>query len=376
MTVTDPIDDDTLRDRLVALTRDLIIIPSTACRAADRDRCCQSVRNHLESVDGIDIREYERNGFRSLVAVPAGSAVPDVLLCAHLDVIAMPDESVYRSKIVDGRIVGPGAGDMTGQLAILLELFHAFHHRHPGRSLGLAVTSDEETGGAHGLGFLVEEVGLRCGVAIIPDGGSMDEVTIEEKGILQVRLAAHGHGGHAARPWIARNALEMLVDSLGRVRRHFDSLQNDTPDHWYPTCSVNVLRADNDTVNRIPPNAEALLDIRFPPPCTMGSLSLEVREILGENVEMEIVMGSEPTHLSPDQAYLDVVQEVTGRPARRTRESGGSDARFLCRYGIPVIMARPGVGELHSEDEWIDIDSMVAFYHVCERYLARRLLAE
>lgn len=374
MTVIDQMDDETLRDRLVAFTRDLVIIPSTACRVDERQRCYESVRNHIDSIETIEIREFASGGYPSLVAAPHGCAKPDVLLCAHLDVVALPDESDYRSKIVDGRIVGPGAGDMKGQLAILLELFHAFHHRHPGVSLALAVTSDEEIGGVHGLGYLVGEAGLRCGVAIIPDGGAMDEVTVEEKGILHLRIAAKGHAGHGARPWRAKNALEIVIDSIEQVRRHFHTLRNDTSDHWYPTCSVTVVHVDNDTVNRIPPKAMATLDIRFPPPHSMDSMFAQVQKLIGEDVKAEIIMGGQPTHLAPDQTYLDAVEKLTGKSPRMIRESGGSDARFLCRYGIPVIMARPDVGDLHAEDEWIDIDSMVTFYRVCEEYLERRLL--
>ncbi len=374
--MTDPFDDESLRDRLVAFTRDLVIIPSTACRVDERQRCYESVRNHIDSIEGIEIREYSSEGYPSLVALPAGCIEPDVLLCAHLDVVALPDESSYRSKIVDGRIVGPGAGDMKGQLAILLELFHVFHRGHPGVSLGLAVTSDEEIGGVHGIGYLVEQVGLRCGVAIIPDGGSMNEMTVEEKGVLHLRVLAAGHAGHAARPWQAHNALESLIGAVSRVKQHFDSLRNDSEDHWYPTCSVTVLHVDNDTVNRIPPKAEAMLDIRFPPPHHLASILAQVKKVLGDGVETERIMDGEPTHLAPDPAYLEVVEQLTGKPAHKTRESGGSDARFLCRHGIPVIMARPDVGDLHAEDEWIDIESMVTFYHVCQRYLVRRLLAE
>jgi succinyl-diaminopimelate desuccinylase len=373
-TVIEQIDDESLKDRLVAFTRDLVIIPSTACRVDERQRCYESVRNHIDSIESVKIREFSSEGYPSLVALPQGCVEPDVLLCAHLDVVALPDDSDYRSKIVDGRIVGPGAGDMKGQLAILLELFHAFHHQHPGVSLGLAVTSDEEIGGVHGIGYLADEIGLRCGVAIIPDGGAMDEVTVEEKGILHMCVSAKGHAGHGARPWRAQNALEILMDSLASIRQHFDTLSDDSSDHWHPTCSVNVVHVENDTVNRIPPKAEAMLDIRFPPPHTMDSMFAQIQKLVGERVKAEMVMGGQPTHLAPDQAYLDVVQELTGETPRMIRESGGSDARFLCRHGIPVIMARPDVGELHAEDEWIDIDSMVLFYRVCERYLERRLL--
>ena len=81
------------------------------------------------------------------------------------------DVTTYRSVITNGRIIGPGAGDMKGQLAILMVLFRRFHRAMKGVRLGLAVTTDEETGGAHGVGYLVNKCGLRCGSALIPDGG-------------------------------------------------------------------------------------------------------------------------------------------------------------------------------------------------------------
>ena len=371
--MTDRNANDSLRDRLVALTRDLVIIPSTALRPEDRERCYQFVRNHIDGVEGTEIREYRREGFPSLVALPAGCTEPDVLLCAHLDVVGLPDAASYRTHVAGGRIYGPGAADMKGPLTVLLELFHEFHNRHPGVSLGLAVTSDEEVGGHHGIGYLFGEVGLRCGLAVIPDGGSPHEVTVEEKGILHLKLTALGRSGHAARPWLAGNPLEKLTGAVARLRRHFDALATDDEDHWYPTCAATSLWVDNETVNRIPSRAAAVLDVRFPPPHTMASMLDTVRELLGSGVGLEVLVGDEPTHLAPDPAYIELVQDMTGKPVRQVRESGGSDARFVCRHGVPVLMARPEVGNLHGEDEWIDVASMVAFYRVCERYLERRL---
>jgi hypothetical protein len=94
---------------------------------------------------------------------------------------------------------------MKGELAILLEIFRAFHERYPGISLGMAVTSDEEIGGEHGTRFLFEKAGIRCGVAIVPDSGSLNEIAVEEKGILHLKIVARGSAGHASRPWLVDN---------------------------------------------------------------------------------------------------------------------------------------------------------------------------
>ncbi|HRH96534.1 MAG TPA: M20/M25/M40 family metallo-hydrolase, partial [Prosthecobacter sp.] len=179
-------------DRLVTLTRELMHIPSTESRPEDRARCFDLCRRQMETLQGIEICEYESRGFVSMVAGPSGMQVPGIFMVGHLDVIEHPSVEVYQSSIHDGRLWGPGAGDMKGQCAIMLELFCDLHRRFPGISLGIAFTSDEERGGDDGVRHLFETLGLRCGLAIVPDGGSINRVTVEEKGILQVKLRVIG----------------------------------------------------------------------------------------------------------------------------------------------------------------------------------------
>lgn len=365
-------DTESIRQRIIALTRDLVLIPSIPSRPDDRRRCYEFVRNHLEAEDAVQVIEFEDRGIPSLMATARDCREPDLLICAHLDVITHPDIRFYRSEIRGGRIIGPGAGDMKGTLAIVMELFRAVHRQNPGASLGLAVTSDEEMGGESGIGFLFRQCGLRCGNALIPDGGSLNEITVDEKGIIHLKISTHGHPAHAARPWLGDNPIERLMTGLERVRALFESWQG-TDDHWYPTCSVTVIGTENTTTNRIPSDAHAFLDIRFPPPHTVEGVLAKVRECLDLRIITEVVVSAEATHLLPDPLYREITEEITGRPARHVRESGGSDARFICDVGIPVQMSRPLVGNLHAADEWIDIDSMVTFYRICEAYIRAKL---
>jgi succinyl-diaminopimelate desuccinylase len=363
-----------LRDRLVTLTRDLVLIPSVAASPEDIFRCAESIANHLDVLEEVEVHHYERNGSPSVVALPRGIQHPEVLLNAHLDVVVHPDRNVYRAQVADGRIHGPGAGDMKGQIAILLTLFHEFHRRQPGISLGLAITSDEERGGYDGMQYLFEEVGLRCGVALIPDGGSLDEVTVAEKGVLNLRLRSSGAGAHAARPWLARNPLAELTRSITRLEEHARQWRGQDG-HWYPTLTPTVLRCPNETINRIPEYAEALIDIRVPPPWTPAGLLEELRMIVGEAVELETIGLADATNLSPDPAYLRAIEEEMGAPAKLMRSDGASDARYVVIHDIPVLMSRPLVGGLHTVDEWIDIESMLVFYRYCRRYLEVKLLS-
>ncbi len=265
---------------------------------------------------------------------------------------------------------------MKGQCAIMLELFCGLQQRYPGLSLGIALTSDEERGGEDGVGYLFETVGLRCGLAIVPDGGSIHRVTVEEKGILQVRLRAVGKEGHAAAPWLGPNALANLTRSLVRLGEHFETLRDPaSPDHWYPTCVPTICSTPNRTINCIPGEAEAIIDVRFPPPHTVESLLAMVKQIAGSEVLVETVTTCPPTRLSPDPLYLKVTEQLTGQAPALVRASGGSDAAFITQFGIPVVLSSPIVGNLHREDEWMDLASMELYHRICERFIMRRSLA-
>ena len=363
-----------LQRRLVALTRDLILIPSDASRPDDIARCLEFVINHVETLENITIKRYCHKDVPSIVILPQNIVKPKVLFCAHLDVITHPDTQEYRSHIDDGRIYGPGSADMKGPLAILLEIFRSFHTRYDNLSLGLVITSDEERGGESGIRFLFDEIGLRCDVALIPDGGSLNEVIVEEKGLIHLKIRCQGHSSHAARPWLGDNSLERIVDASTRIRNDFASFRHEEDGHWYPTCALTIVRTSNQTINRIPSEAEGILDIRFPGPHTVNDMMRRIYAVLGESVEVNEMISAEPTHLSPDPIYLKVTESITGVPTTLCREDGGSDARFVGAHNIPVIVSRPVVGELHSKDEWIDISSMETFYRIYEAYLKRKLL--
>ena len=93
-------------------------------------------------------------------------------------------------------------------------------------------------------------------------------------------------------------------------------------------------------------------------------------------MDLEVLVSAEPTKVSPDPLFLTATEEITQKPVTLIREHGGSDARFICGYGIPVIMSRPYVGNLHAENEWIDIASMETLYRIYERYLEKKLRLE
>ena len=366
--------DSELTDRLVALSRDLILIPSTDSKPNERARAFSFFLNHIESLPDVRVERHESGGYESIVALPADCERAEILMIGHLDVIEHPDLELYRSHIENGRLYGPGAGDMKGALAIMLKLFCDLQREHSGIPFGIVITSDEERGGEHGIGYLVREAGLSADHAIVPDGGSLNQVTVEEKGIAHLRVRARGNASHAARPWLGDNAAARLTQGLARLADAFPIPPAD--DHWVPTCSVTRLHTPNQTPNCIPDEAEATLDLRFPAPHTSEEMLERIHQQLGEGLELEVMVGAEPSNLNPDPLWFRITEEITGKTVHENRASGGSDARFLCAAGVQTICARPEVGNLHAHDEWIDIESMSCFYRIAREYIRRSLIRD
>ena len=67
MTETSAISDDSLRERLVALTRDLILIPSDATRPREIDRGLAFLKNHLEALPHVQIQDFKCKGDRGVL---------------------------------------------------------------------------------------------------------------------------------------------------------------------------------------------------------------------------------------------------------------------------------------------------------------------
>ena len=134
-----------------------------------------------------------------------------LLLMSHLDVVpADPDEwdhPPFAADVVDGCIWGRGAVDTKQLTAMQLALLIALKRENVPlkRDIVLAATADEETGGEHGMAWLVQNYPewVDCEYAINEGGGFGVEVGSRrmylcqtgEKGVCWLKLTAKARQG-------------------------------------------------------------------------------------------------------------------------------------------------------------------------------------
>ena len=361
-----------MRPDLIDLTRALVHVPSSAAHPSAIERGLELLRGRLGPLAGVRIDEHLCEGVPSLVVMPAAVETPSILLVGHVDVVDHGSRRHYRARVRDGRIYGPGAGDMKGSLAIMVSLFGELVSRHPEVRLGLVITADEERGSQHGTRYLLDQ-GLSCDLAILPDGGSIDTVVVAEKGLLHVEVVWRGASTHGAYPWTGNNPVDGMLHDLARMRERFDALATDRPDHWHPTATITTLESESKSVNRVPEFARAGVDVRFTPPWTVATMLREVQACLSPGAELSLPNVTECTSMTVDADFRTITEQVLGTPLRELRTPGASDARFFSAQGVPAIISRPVVGNVHRVDEWIDIDSMLQYYRILHTFISRRL---
>lgn len=363
-----------------------------------------------------------------------------VLVHGHLDVVPAEAEQwsfdPFGGAVDDGYVTGRGAMDMKDMCAMTLSVLldWAATGNRPRRDVVVAFVADEETDGAYGAQWLVNEhPELFAGVAlgIGESGGVIEEhagaegpvrlarIAAGERGTLHLRLAANGHSGHASRP-ADDNAVLALVDALHRIGHH------EWPLHVSPLVRAQleqtaaalgvaadlssddgVLRTIADLgdaadvamftvrasttptvvragykVNVVPGLAEAEVDVRCPPGFEdelLGALP----ELIGDGVTFEHSVREPSVQAPSDGPWLDAM-------AASIRQvdpdavvvpgclGGGTDAKAFSTLGIACYGFAPATVDpdgrrrsgIHGVDERVPISSLEGGQRILAHFLA------
>jgi succinyl-diaminopimelate desuccinylase len=128
--------------------------------------------------------------------------------------------------------------------------------------IGLLLTGDEESGGFDGVKFLLDQ-GYKSEVVIIPDGGQdINKIVVKEKGIIWLKLIAHGSSAHGSMPWNGQNAILILSDFLQNIHNLFVPHDQHPDDHWVATFNLGKIEGGS-VANQVPAVASAWCDIRY-----------------------------------------------------------------------------------------------------------------
>lgn len=327
-----------------------------------------------------------------------GDAAP-FMMYGHVDVVSTANQDwehpPFSGDLIDGWIWGRGALDMKGGVAMMTAAFlkaKAENLDLPGDVI-LCIVSDEEAGGDYGARYLVENhadlfegvkyaIGEFGGFPMIFGGKKFFAIQTAEKKVCWTKAIFRGPAGHGSMPhrntetatYKLGKALQALntkrlpvhisppaekminaiadglegqmgdmlrlllnpdhtdtiLDEMGDIGRRLDAVLHNT-------ASPNMVRG-GDKVNVIPGQVELDIDIRLVPNSSPDEVFQELRDILGVDVELEVIrtdVGGD--HF--DMGLYDTLAEIILEGQEDAQVfplllSGGTDGRHFERLNI------------------------------------------
>jgi succinyl-diaminopimelate desuccinylase len=355
---------------LLDVARDLIAIRSTADRPAELRRVLDLVLDVVGP--GFAVELFESGGKPSALVYPAAPRPRfRVILNAHLDVVPGADEQ-FRPYRDGDRLYGRGAHDMKAAALVLATVFRETARELP-YPIGLQLVTDEEVGGYDGTGHQLAD-GVTGDFVVIGEQSDLRVVT-ESKGIAQVRLRASGVAAHAASPWLGDNALGTLIAAVGAILRRYPV---PAAEAWVTTVNVARIETANRTVNQVPSDATAWLDIRYPPEDrdfagrTRTEVAAHVRVVAGGAVGVLVDRLGPPHATDPecgDVARLRAAARAVGFSGELLRKHGAADSRFYFERGMDAVIFGPGGAGQHGPEEYLDVTTIAPYHDALVAFL-------
>ena len=349
-------------DEARQLTEELCRIPAPSGKERARAEFC---RDWLERcgtkdvrIDGADNMVLELNA--------AGSDALTVLM-AHTDTV-FPDTEPMEVHQEGGRLLCPGVGDDTANLAVLLVAARFLLEQGitPKHGLVIAANSGEEgLGNLRGSRQLMADYRGRVARMISFDG-YYNRLWNKAVGSARYRVTVRTRGGHSFRDFGAPNAIALLAEIISALY--------DIQPHWGPAGAVttyNVGMVQGGTsVNTIAQEASMLYEYRSDEAAGLRGMEeaflavVEDFRVRGADIEVES-LGVRPCGEGVDPVVQAALSDWSEALLRRYTggnivvEPASTDCNIPLSLGIPAVsFGLCGGGGAHTRQEWIETASL------------------
>jgi succinyl-diaminopimelate desuccinylase len=303
------------------------------------------------------------DGESAIYAKRAGK--PLVLLAGHTDTV--PAQGNLPGRIEDGAVIGLGATDMKGGLAVMIELARWAADADLAYDLALLFFPREELGPADNpLPAVFEHTGVvdeaQLVICLEPTDNTLQLGCL---GNLDARVVFEGKSAHSARPWLGVNAIRLALDGL---RQALEAEPRDVEIDglvFREVMSVTQLHAGIAS-NVIPARAEATVNFRYAPNRTPESAAARITELFGHGTR--IVSNSPPAHVALRSPLVERLRE-TGAFEVQPKQAWTNVADFAAR-GLDAVNLGPGATRYaHAVDERVEIAELERTYEALQRFL-------
>ena len=306
----------------------------------------------------------------------------------HTDVVPSGPEEEWTSppfeaNIIDGELIGRGAADMKGSVAIFIESIKNFlaDNPNPNFQIWVMLTSNEEGEPADGkINTLMDSLAQQnefIDYCLVGEASSSDNVgdvlRVGRRGSLSGKLKLIGKQGHVAYP---HKVLSPILEVGPIISELNQTIWDEGNEHFDPT-SFQISNIDSGTgaTNVVPGHLNMLFNFRFSPESNQESLKKRFVQILEQSkcsFEIDWTLNAQP-YLTKKTELLSIIQtalkKINGKEAKIDNGGGTSDGRWVSSSGSEVIELGPRNQTIHKIDEKISLTDITLLQEIYQQIL-------
>ncbi len=313
---------------------------------------------------GATVERIEHETLGDVVIGRLGGDAPRILLIGHMDTVFEPGTAARRPFRIDGqRAYGPGVTDMKAGLLAGMHALASLHEAGLRPAVTYVCNPDEEIGSPFSGAHIRRLAPQHDAVLVLECARANGDVVSARKGVADFHITVHGRAAHAGvEPEKGHSAVLEAAHKV--VALH--ALNG----RW-PSVTVNAgVIAGGTRPNVVAAACEIEVDLRAATVAEFEAAGDALREIAatsvvpGTTADVSAVSGHAPMEKSPAGAALveaarDIATQL-GFDLDDAATGGASDANTTAGLGIPTLDGLgPIGGDDHSEDEWLDVESIV-----------------
>ena len=306
----------------------------------------------------------------------------------HTDVVPSGPEEEWTShpfeaNIVDGDLIGRGAADMKGSVAVFVESIKNFlaDNPNPNFQIWVMLTSNEEGEPADGkINTLIDSLTNQnqfIDYCLVGEASSSDSVgdvlRVGRRGSLSGKLRLIGKQGHVAYP---HKVLSPILE-VGPIINELNKITWDQGNEHFDPTSFQISNIDSGTgaTNVVPGHLNMLFNFRFSPESSQESLKERFIQVLEKSkcsFEIDWTLNAQP-YLTKKTELLSIIQtalkKINGKEAIIDNGGGTSDGRWVSPSGSEVIELGPRNQTIHKIDEKISVTDLALLQEIYQQIL-------
>ena len=382
------------RKEIINFTQKLIQIPSVE---GLETKVCQLIEKKLAKY-GFKGQYFgeDKERLNFIVRLKGENSSRILLFNGHTDVVSSGDESKWQyapfsAKLVNNKIYGRGAADMKGGLVslVLTAILLKESKIKLNGDIVFAFTANEENAQSEGTGvqYLLKKNLLKANVCIVAEPKT-NYINIGSRGVYRFSIKTIGRSWHTGR---IRDVGTNAVLKMAKVLLALDKYKLKYRVHRYfppPKISAGTVICGGTTINVVPDECESLVDIRLSFGQTKQSVKRDLNLLFQKlkkkdkklKIKIKEMLYVPPAIINENHEIVSLLQKYAKEilcfsPQLKVTGPAG-DSNFLINKGIPAVMFGPNGENFHSENEFVEIESIFQvaeiFTQTAIEYLKRR----